>query len=323
MILACWPAQAWAPDEWYETPADLPASIQAVLPAKMTYVEGMRGGDTIYVLLDDGDGSRCVYIFCKDGEDYQLDCKSAPLSDLHGSKAGIGSSGSNELYLIYDDGNTYFTFKRMHNNTWTLRYAQSHEEFGVDVVGLHQLNTDRYICGTVINADLSTLDATRLPATFAEAFDSMIDTDGWSFVKSDKPTDRLHLRTAPSTDAASIGRYYSGTPVQVLEDQGEWAKVSVAGIQGYMMMKFLAFGQDMLNVERWFPSKYLTEKDAEQGVNVYANPDTNATVIGVLRGGDGLRQYILANVGDDWYHVLRDDGLSGYVEVSHFWDGNG
>ncbi|MCL1964793.1 MAG: SH3 domain-containing protein [Firmicutes bacterium] len=151
----------------------------------------------------------------------------------------------------------------------------------------------------------------------------MIDTDGWAFVKSDKPTDRLHLRTAPSTDAVSIGRYYSGTPVQVLEDQGEWAKVSIAGIQGYMMKKFLAFGQDMLNVERWFPGKHLTEKAAEKGINVYASPDTASAIIGILRGGDGLAEYILATVGDGWYHVLRGDGLSGYVEAGHFWDGNG
>jgi len=322
MILPCWPALAWVADEWYESPENLPASIQMVLPAQMTYADGIRGGDTIYVLLDEGDGSRRIYIFRKEADIYQLECQSAPLADWRGSKANIGCSGSNMLHIVYDSGGALFNFCRTNLNTWTLRSVQAGEVFGIDAVGLRGYDPDQYLCGTITNTDLSTLDTTQLPATLAEAV-NLVDTEGWALVKSDKPTDRLHLRTSPSTNAESIGRYYSGTPVRILEDQGEWAKVSVAGIQGYMMKKFLTFGQDMLNVERWFPSKYLVEADAVQGVNVYASPGTHAAIVGVLHDGSGSAQYILANVGDDWYHVLCDDGLSGYVEVRHFWDGNG
>ena len=82
----------------------------------------------------------------------------------------------------------------------------------------------------------------------------------------------------------------------------------------------------MLNVDRWFPSglnRELIEEDTKRGVNVYAKPNTNATVVGVLRESNSWTQLILATVGDDWYHILCDDGLSEYVEAHHFWDGNG
>jgi len=323
MIVSCLPAQAWWEDEWYKAQADLPTSIQAALPEQMQYVLGMRGEDTVYVLLDEGNDLRRVYIFSKAGNDYQLECKSAPLAEWHSSKAGIGCSGGDTLHLIYDGGSAYFNFCRTHANTWVLQSVQAEDLFGIDAVGLNGYESEQYLCGTVVNTDLSTLNSARLPATLAEALGSMIDTDGWALLKSDKHAERLHLRTAPSADAASIGQYYSGAPVRLLEDQGEWAKVSVCDVQGYIMTSFLAFGYDMLSVERRFPGRYLIDEDAKQGVNVYASPDTNSAIVGVLRGDEGFAPRILATVGDGWYHVLRGDGLSGYVEARHFWDGNG
>ena len=36
-------------------------------------------------------------------------------------------------------------------------------------------------------------------------------------VVNDVPTNRLHLRTLPSTDADSLGKYYTGVEVEVLD----------------------------------------------------------------------------------------------------------
>ena len=325
IILACWPAQAWVPDEWYETLTDLPPSVQTLLSGKSEFVSGVRGGDTIFVLFDEGNNTRRINIFREEGGNFQLECESAPLPRWRDSTASIGCSGGDVFYLIYDGGSVYFNFGRMYDSAWKLVVVQASEIFGFDAVGLYGEISGQVLCGTIANTDLSTLNVAQLPATYAEAI-GLVDMAGWALVKSDKPTDRLHLRTAPSTDAASIGRYYSGAPVRILEDLGEWAKVSVVGVQGYMMTQFLAFGQDMLGVERWFLSrigKRLIEEDAEQGVNVYASPDSNSTVMGVLRGNNHWTVHIIATVGDNWYHILCDDGLSGYVEARHFWDGNG
>jgi len=319
--IAGWPAQAWEAEEWYYTLADLPVSILTALPEQMTYSIGIRGEDTVSLMLNERDGSCRIYIFRKEENGYQLECKSASLADWYGFKAGIGFSG-NMLHLIYDGGGVYFDFERTHIGIWVLRSFFAGDSFSINSLGLHRFNTGQHLYGIVSNTNLATLDTAKLPASIEDAF-ALVNTDGWAVVKSDVSTDRLHLRTGPSTNAESIGRYYSGTPVHILEDQGEWAKVSIGGIQGYMMKKYLAYGKDMLNVAQCFPSKFLTEEASEKGVSVYAGPDTNSTSLGTLYGGSGLAQYILANVDDDWYHVLCDDGLSGYVETFHFWEGLG
>ena len=326
LVPAHWPAQAWDAEKWYETSTALPASIQEALPKQSAYVCGIGAGDTIFVLLDEGGDIRRVSVFADNGNSYRLECASAPFPRWNGIAPTIGGSGDT-LHVIYEAvGGASFTFKRMRDHTWKLRTVQAKDTYSFDAVGLYE-NGEPYLCGSIGDSDLSAVDVSKLPATYAEAVQKM-DTDGWALVKSGKYSDRLHLRTAPSTDAASIGRYYSGTPVRVLAEQGDWAKVSVAGVQGYMLKKFLAFGLDMLNVHRWFlssvgESKTLIVEDAERGVNVHAGPDTGSAIVGVLRESDSFSQYIIATVGDHWYHILCNDGLSGYVEARHFCDGNG
>ena len=55
-------------------------------------------------------------------------------------------------------------------------------------------------------------------------------------VVNDVPTNRLHLRTLPSTDADSLGKYYTGVEVEVLDASnfGDWAKVRVRGVEGFL-----------------------------------------------------------------------------------------
>lgn len=58
------------------------------------------------------------------------------------------------------------------------------------------------------------------------------------------PASRLNLRTQPSRDAAAIGKFVSGTPVEVIADAGNgWSKVRIgggrSGVTGYMMTDYL------------------------------------------------------------------------------------
>ena len=59
---------------------------------------------------------------------------------------------------------------------------------------------------------------------------------------------RLNLRAEPTKNSTSIGRYYTGVRVQVLEDLGEWSRVRIAmgesdePVEGYMMNGYLISG---------------------------------------------------------------------------------
>ena len=331
LILACWPAQAiWPPEEVYSTAADLPEVVRAAIPTQLTYLSGERVEDMIYILFEDEYDTRFVFVFMKDDKEYRLACTSAPLPMIGDSKFSVGAEGPSTLNI--QNNQRGFIFRRNgHNQIWELCCMIGG---GVSLItsdfvygNVDSESREQYLHGSFLfERDLSKVDVSGLPQSLVEVF-ALVDTDGYAMVKSDKPTDRLHLRTAPSTDAASMGRYYSGTPVQILKDQGEWAKVSVAGIQGYMMKKFLAFGQDMLSVERWLKTanKEIIEEDLKKGINVYAHPDTHSAIVGMLEphnAGFGY-PFIIATVGEDWYHILCDDGLSGYVEARYYWDGNG
>lgn len=58
------------------------------------------------------------------------------------------------------------------------------------------------------------------------------------------PGSRLNMRTAPTRDASAIGKFVSGTRVDILADAGGgWSQVRIGGgqssVTGYMMTEYL------------------------------------------------------------------------------------
>ena len=58
------------------------------------------------------------------------------------------------------------------------------------------------------------------------------------------PSSRLNMRSAPGKGAASLGKFVSGTRVEIVSDEGDgWAKVTIGGgrssVSGYMMKEYL------------------------------------------------------------------------------------
>lgn len=54
-----------------------------------------------------------------------------------------------------------------------------------------------------------------------------MDTSHYAFVNNPDPADRLHLRAKSEKGAASLGKFYNRTPVYVLEERGDWARVRI------------------------------------------------------------------------------------------------
>ena len=51
--------------------------------------------------------------------------------------------------------------------------------------------------------------------------------------------ERLNMRTEPSKNGAILGLYYTGAQVNALETEGEYTKVEIGGVSGYMMTEYL------------------------------------------------------------------------------------
>ena len=171
------------------------------------------------------------------------------------------------------------------------------------------------------SGDLMTIDMTSLPETFDEAA-AMLDKGGYAFVCNPNPADRLHLREAPKKSAASKGKFYNRTPVEVLSVEGEWANVRIGrglyGFTGYMMTQYLAFGSDTETVACAFPQLLTVESSSP--VPLHCGPDARTEVVESL---NGETYYIVGVHGDDWLIVMTRNGVIGYARRSDFWEGNG
>lgn len=86
-------------------------------------------------------------------------------------------------------------------------------------------------------------------------------------VANPDPKDRLNLRVRPDKASDSLGKYYSGTQVEILEQvNSEWAKVRIgfadAGyMEGYMLNDFLVYPNGGNTVEPAFPMMRCMKED--------------------------------------------------------------
>lgn len=172
----------------------------------------------------------------------------------------------------------------------------------------------RYTFGTHPWSDIQTVNWRNLPQT-REQILAGFDASGWATPNSANPEDRLHLRAAPRKDAVSLGKYYNGTPVEVIEQLGEWTHVRVLGVEGYMMTQYLAFGRNTADVDQRVDSYLLTGEEAA----LYAHVKDEKPVCTIVKG-----PAVVGVLGNDWYHVWDpESGRSGFVRQGELWLGNG
>ena len=171
--------------------------------------------------------------------------------------------------------------------------------------------------------DAAGLDVTTIPLSAQEAL-SQMDQSEWAVVNNPNPEDRLHLRAKPDRKSESLGKFYNRTPVRVLEARGEWVLVTVGGtgmMEGWMMKKYLAFGDAMADVACAFPQMQHIALYRETGVPVEYIPKVTDQRPAFIDEGDA---YIVGVYGDEWY-ILYDpaSGRVGYALQSLFCAGNG
>ncbi len=155
--------------------------------------------------------------------------------------------------------------------------------------------------------------AAALPAAcaFAEEAETAAVSDA-AVVKNPKATDRLNLREEAKDGAKSIGRYYNGVQVTVLEETSKtWSKVSVGSgagtLTGYMKTKFLAFGDKADKVKTATPMFVSTTASWD----VYAAPDSEAESVGTFGFGKIVQ---ILGINDKWWHVSVD-GTTGFIKA--------
>lgn len=281
----------------------------------------------LILLVEDKEGRYLYTVRSNDRGDYDIQ-KSRPLpNDASLDLFHTGDTGlffrwnSQTISAGYDDTGSDWAL----NHVYCLGASNCRYEiadWGVTLSCNDSGNTEVLI-GDFPFRYLSTSAPALLPCT-PEDVRAAVDTTHWAAVCNPNPKDRLHLRVKPDKNAPSLGKCWNGTPVYVLEKQGDWTQVRLGseenGLTGWMMTKYLTFGSAASSVTRAFPDKVAQEAC----LGKYAFLDTAMTAPSPLRIDEYGTGLLIVGVAENNLYLLLDDcGHVGYAPQSWFWDGNG
>lgn len=299
-----------------EPPIPADAALVSVLMPEHELVEGIinREGDELRLLMRRPDGMLVFVGGVHDAQDGWQMTESTPLPEgtFLGVENFVESLGIGGVYNTvslrpYADGH------------WgvSLIYPENGELFLLGDNWVFDESGAPLLVGDHPWSDITTIDWSSLPDSYEEAL-LQVDHSGWALVSNPNPADRLNLRAQPDKKSPSLGKYYSGAPVRILENKGDWARVEILGAEGWMMTEYLAIGEAMKNVD--FAGPQLMTIDG--GAMLYAEPAEDAA-IAMVEGGLGSMQ-VIGIVNETWYHVwFYDEGTDGYFHASDLWPGNG
>lgn len=232
-------------------------------------------------------------------------------------------AGMEGLLLEWDQQHHQVNFQRTFDGEWKLVWLTCYGEketlncsFGLNTGTL--MDTDTLRIG-VLPFDLFADDLTTLPCT-SEELTAQLDRTGLAVVCNPDPNDRLHLRTKPSREANSLGKFWNGTPVRVLNERDGWCQVEIGTdgrLTGWMLKKYLVTGAKMDQVTPCFSQQTLRDDKAETETPIYT--DLSLKERYCTHSG-----WELMGVADDrLYVVVTDEGETGYAPMEWFFDGNG
>lgn len=122
-------------------------------------------------------------------------------------------------------------------------------------------------------------------------------------VNNPDPTDRLNLRRMASAASTSLGKYYNGCLVAVLEavDNG-WFRVRIGHLEGYMDGAYLDFDASVTGAADRLPVATVRSNAAP----LTETADPASPVFAAYPAGTQVK---VLGVGDGWCHVSVNDSI--------------
>lgn len=300
----------------------------AAIPVDGRIIDSDLQQHALLLLTEDERGERRLRIVTKSSEGYEM--ASTPALP-EGAYLDLFHTGDGEVqfeWSVERQGETQYRtacYMRLSDGRWYLSWVQGSGASGVDYscmyCGVREAwsygSMEGVRIGSFPDGDLMNVDLNSLPASHEE-LTACLDRSGWAVVCNPDPADRLHLRAKPDRGAKSLGKFYNGTPVQVLRQRGDWCEVTVGldgCLTGWMMRQYLVFGEAMDEVKCAFPQVSLREE--YEGRPLYTSQE--------MTGEHALsgEYWVVGVVGDELYILLTANGGTGYAPQSWLWEGNG
>ncbi len=301
----------------------------AALMPDLTFIKGMLKNDALHFLMDKPDGSR-VYVVCE-----YMSHREARLIESSPLPAGTALGYENFTDSLRIDGRCV-AIQLLYNGDAGIEYIYDDGAFSEKSEAFLFFGHRTAWDGSEVPAqtifygdhpwdDITQIDWNNLPHNLTEA-SAQMDSGNYAMVVDPNPADRLHLRERADRGSRSQGKYYTGTPVGVMAQDGDWTQVTFGDwrswVHGYMMKRYLTFGQpgkalrlDISAMPR------LSGKDGRM-LKVYSEPQSGAYTYHMGESSSTMK--VIGVIGNEWYHVwFPASGEYGFVRQSDLWAGNG
>ena len=300
----------------------------AALMPEYTFKKGMLKNSCMHFLMEKPDGSR-VYVICEYMSHRTVNLiESSPLPE--GTVLGY-QNFSDSLWI---DGRCV-TVQLLYSGKAGLEYIYDDSAFSEASGGFLffgdrtvwsgvQAPAGRILYGDHPWDDITEIDWDSLPRT-PDAAAAQMDSSRYAMVVNPKPADRLHLRERADKGSRSRGKYYTGTPVTVGDQDGDWT-LAIFGdwrswVRGFMMTRYLTFGRagDALHLDVSSMPQLFSKSEK---LKVYIEPQIGEYIWHM--NADWNTMKVIGVIGKDWYHVwFPATGEYGFVQQSDLTEGNG
>ena len=141
-----------------------------------------------------------------------------------------------------------------------------------------------------------------------------VKTGVYAVINNPNASDRLNLRASASNASNSLGKFYNGTTVEVLNTGVTWCKVKVNGKTGYMLTKNLLMDSSVKSFVTLDVGRTINEEGNTSYQPLCSAPFSNASKIKVPHHEGNNALIILGKTGT-WYYV-EINGVKGYYPVN-------
>lgn len=119
----------------------------------------------------------------------------------------------------------------------------------------------------------------------------------------------LEVMTQPDADSEIAGKLYENSIADVIEQNGEWTKISSGNLVGFVKTETMCFGEEAQAVANL--NTKISAKVVNDNTSLYATYTDNAAVVDTLSEDSDLKP--VSQIGD-YISVKNTEGATGYVK---------
>lgn len=142
--------------------------------------------------------------------------------------------------------------------------------------------------------------------------------DEWSDKLMADVEKEMNVRADADADSSIVGTLHKGDLATVLEDQGEWIKISSGNVEGYVKSDYCVTGDDAYDYA--MENCHTTATVLTNGLRIRKDMSTDAGVVKTLAANDAILVDTDAETADGWVAVIYNKNTyyvsADYVDVT-------